>query len=104
MIGQAVGVLKGIPGAANKAAAFRAMAVQIARANSGWSATLVRGVDGAYIFAGKAGEALVIGPNGALFRGNITNWAAQGSAIGEAQFVVGVGGVFSPVYEALRGL
>jgi len=105
MVGQAVAHLKEIPGAANKAAAFRAMVPQIARANGDWSAILSRGADGSYIFAGGAGEALVISPNGAIFRGSILNWVAQGSPVGAAQFViVGTGDVLSPVYDALRRL
>ncbi|PRQ02174.1 RHS Repeat protein [Enhygromyxa salina] len=90
-------VTVGTETAADKATAFEGMATQINKLSGGsWSAARSAGADGAHIFAGEFGEALVVSPSGALFRGNITK---NGS-----EFGVGAGGKLQPIYSALKGL
>jgi len=98
MLGQAVRHLKGMGGsAADKAKVFEGMAAQINKLSGGsWSAAWAAGADGAHIFAGEFGEALVVSPTGALFRGNVTNIGSE--------FAVGAGGKLQPLYSALKGL
>ncbi|NVB39957.1 hypothetical protein G6O69_19085 [Pseudenhygromyxa sp. WMMC2535] len=98
MLGQAVGHLKQMGGsAADKAATFEGMAGQINKLSGGsWSAARSAGADGAHIFAGEFGEALVVCPSGALFRGNVTKIGSE--------FGVGAGGKLQPIYSALKGL
>lgn len=97
MFREAVGYMKDAPNATPEqlATLFRALADQItAKTNGGWSVNLdLRGADGSYIFAGNAGEALVISPEGGIFRGpsDVSIAPAPGQQV-------------TPVYGSMRKL
>lgn len=95
MLGQAMGHLKGMKGsAADKANAFEQMASQISQKSvANWSAARGLGSDGSHVFLGEAGEALVISPQGQVFRGSL------GSGIRQAGT-----GKFSVDYSKLLGI
>ena len=74
------------------ASAFESMAQEIESLSGGaWSASRAPAGGGSHIFAGGRGHALVISPDGKIFRGNILT---------PGQFEMREG-VFYPVYEAL---
>ena len=53
-----------------RAAAFEALAKQIENHSKGtWSAARGTGTDGSIVFLGRQGEALVVVPDGRIFRG-----------------------------------
>ena len=73
MLRQAVEYLKRAD-ASSRVVLFQNFVGQIESATNGaWSATTIRLSKGGAIFAGEGGEALVIGPGGRIFRGNLSN-------------------------------
>jgi RHS repeat-associated protein len=102
MLREAVGGLRSMRGsgasAGEMADAFQGMAGQISKADSSWSAARLGGTDASHIFAGELDEALVISPQGGLFRGNLRD---------ATQFTLGLDAgtleeTFTPVYSALK--
>jgi hypothetical protein len=94
MLGEAVGHLRGIPGA-ERAAAFEKFAEQITKATNGqWSAKAFNATN-ARVFAGEGGEALVFDGAGNMFRGNLSDRAA---------FAFREGGQIEVIFNALKGL
>jgi hypothetical protein len=73
MLGEAIVYLKSLPrDATQRADAFEVLAGQIDHhSNGAWSATRGTGTDGSIIFLGRQGEALVVAPDGRIFRGAI---------------------------------
>ena len=71
MLGEAVRHLKSLPwDAAQRADVFEALAKQIENQSGGaWSAARGTGTDGSHVFLGRQGEALIIAPDGHIFRG-----------------------------------
>ena len=57
-----------------------------------WNAIRTVGTDGSHIFLGRGGEALVISPQGQLFRGTIQQGLQRSGAS------------FTPIYNALKAL
>jgi hypothetical protein len=96
MLGQALDHLKRIGGsAADKAAAFEEMAAEISSLSGGsWNAVRTVGADGAHIFTGELGHAVVISPTGQVFLGNVAPAARN--------FSFGSGGLLQPLYDSLR--
>lgn len=71
------------------------MAGQISQISGGsWNAARTLGADGAHIFTGELGHAVVISPTGQVFLGNVAPAAGQ--------FSIGAGGSLQPLYNALR--
>jgi hypothetical protein len=73
MLGEAIDFVKSLPqDAAQRADAFEALAQQIESHTGGaWSAARNVGKDNSIIFLGRQGEALVVSPNGRLYRGSL---------------------------------
>jgi RHS repeat-associated protein len=94
MLGEAVGHLRGLPGA-ERVAAFEKFAAQITRATNGqWNAKSFNAIN-AHVFAGEGGEALVFDSAGNMFRGHLSDRAA---------FAFREGGQIEVIFNALRGL
>jgi hypothetical protein len=94
MLGEAVGHLKGLPGA-QRVAAFENFAAQITKATNGqWTAKAFNATN-ARVFAGEGGEALVFDAAGNMFRGNLSNRAA---------FAFGEGGSITVAFDLLKAL
>jgi hypothetical protein len=94
MLGEAVGYLRGLPGA-ERVAAFEKLAAQITEATNGqWSAKLLNATN-AQVFAGEGGEALVFDSAGSMFRGQLSDRAA---------FAFREGGQIEVIFSVLRGL
>ena len=77
MLRSAVGRTKALKGSAlEKANLFEREAADIQAASKGdWAAVRGTGKDGAHVFEGQGGEALVINPKGEMFRGSINTTA-----------------------------
>ena len=105
MLGQAINYLKSMPqDAAQRMAMFDQLRVQIEEATGGsWSANKQLIPGGGSVFSGKFGEALVIDPEGNLYRGNVTNSSINENFVGIPEFNV-EGGDFIPIYENLTRL
>jgi 1-acyl-sn-glycerol-3-phosphate acyltransferase len=73
MLGEAIRHLKSLPrDAAQRADAFEALARQIESQSGGaWRADRGTGTDGSIIFLGRQGDALVVAPDGRIFRGAV---------------------------------
>jgi hypothetical protein len=73
MLGEVIGHLKVMPrDAGQRADAFEAFARQIEQHWAGaWQAARFEGADGSHIFLGRLGEALVVAPDGGLYRGAV---------------------------------
>jgi hypothetical protein len=73
MLGQAIAHVQAHQGtAAQKADLFERLAGQINELSGGsWSAARGLGTDGSHVFVGELGEALIISPEGKLFRGSV---------------------------------
>jgi len=71
MLAEAIRHLRSLPrDATQRADTFEALAGQIERHSGGaWQAARGAGADGSHIFLGRQGEALVVAPDGRLFRG-----------------------------------
>ena len=71
MLADAIQHVKSLPrDAVQRAAAFEALARQIESHSGGaWSAARGTGTDGSIVFLGRQGEALVVAPDGRIFRG-----------------------------------
>jgi hypothetical protein len=71
MLAEAIRYLKRLPrDLSQRADAFEALAKQIEGHTAGkWSAARGSGTDGSIIFLGRQGEALVVTPDGRIFRG-----------------------------------
>ena len=81
--------------AQQKADLFEALAKQVEQKTGGeWAAVRGIGTDGSHLFYGQRGEAMVISPEGALFKGNAT----VSSQITTVDFR---NGIFTPHYENL---
>nr|MBA3406204.1 RHS repeat-associated core domain-containing protein [Gemmatimonadaceae bacterium] len=93
MLKQAVGHLRARGGSASQLAdLFERLAVQMDRLTGGsWTASRSVGADGAHIFLGRQGEALVISPTGEVLRGSLKD------------FTVGAKGL-QPMYNTLKSL
>ena len=66
-----------------KADCFDELVVQINAKGGGFKASRLRGTDGAHIFVGEIGHALVISPSGDMYRGALEGTpAAYGSGAG----------------------
>jgi RHS repeat-associated protein len=96
MLGQALGVITKMSGdAAEKAATFESLAGQISALSKGsWNAVRMGGADGSHIFSGTLGQALVISPEGVVFRGSMSLPAGN--------FGIGTGGKLLPLYDTLK--
>lgn len=72
MLGEAIDFVKSLPqDAAQRADAFEVLAQQIESHSGGsWRAVRSPGTDGSIIFLGRQGEALIVGPDGRLYRGS----------------------------------
>jgi hypothetical protein len=73
MLGEAIRHLKSLPlDADQRADAFEALATQIEAHSGGtWKAARGKGSDGSHIFLGRQGDALVVAPDGRIYRGAI---------------------------------
>jgi len=74
MLAQALRQIRALKGtAAQRADLFESLAGEITKQSGGtWSAIRGTGLDGSHVFLGEAGEALVISPEGGVFRGSIS--------------------------------
>jgi hypothetical protein len=73
MLGEAIRYLKSLPRDPDlRADAFEALASQIEQHSGGaWQAARDKAADGAHVFLGRQAEALVVAPDGGLYRGAV---------------------------------
>ena len=91
LLRQVLNILKGTPGGqAARADPFERLVPQIDELGGGFEASRSLGSEGSIIFLGKTGQALVISPEGQIFRGQL-----------ESGFRYAGNGILTPIFENL---